>query len=438
MGATPAEAPPDRLDDVYRRCMEPLFERIQVWFPTLQGCEHDLYQTAWASLLDGRPIEDVEKYLEVAVYRAGLKELRRRRRRPTVSLSVAQFRNGSGGRGVWQQGADAIADPTEPLPQEQVESREDARLLAELLEELTPLQRKLVKLRWGCGIPRREAAVLLGISERSAKREMLAAARVISRNAELARSGRWCEQKRGLVVAYSLGTLGSIGAARAREHLRRCATCREVALAVRNRMEDVAALLPLPALASSASFDGVLGRVSELGDLMKGSLTDLGGSAKEHALGLFARTPAADTAATQVAVGGGLRGGGSAVAALTACLIAGSGATYCAIEGVPESLRDMAPIEQKKETERRPDQSQKAEPQAPIAEQRPPTANVQPQPVEGKTTPAAQTPVSSDKSAEAQPSPAPKGSSEFGAASAAAKASTAAPAPSSGGGEFTP
>jgi RNA polymerase sigma factor (sigma-70 family) len=181
MGAAPAEAPPDELEDVYRRCMEPLFELVQTCFPTLRGCEHDLYQTAWASLLDGRPIDDIEQYLEVAVYRAGLKELRRRQRRPIVPLSVAQFRNGSGGRGVWQQGVEALADRTEPLPEEQVESREDARLLAELLDELTPLQRKIVKLCWGCGIPRREAAALLGISERSAKRELLMAARLTAR-----------------------------------------------------------------------------------------------------------------------------------------------------------------------------------------------------------------------------------------------------------------
>jgi RNA polymerase sigma factor (sigma-70 family) len=438
MGATPVKAPPDRLDEVYQRCMEPLFERVQAWFPTLQGCEHDLYQTAWASLLDGRPIEDVEKYLEVAVYRAGLKELRRRRRRPIVSLSVAHFRNGSGGRGVWQQGADAIADRTEPLPEEQVESREDARLLAELLDELTPLQQKLVKLRWGCGIPRREAASLLGISERSAKREMLAAARVIARNADLARSGRWCEQKRGLVVAYSLGTLNSIRAARAREHLRRCATCREVALAVRGRMEGVAALLPLPALAAGSSFEGVLGHLSELGDSMRGSLTDLGASAKEHALGLFARTPAADTAATQVAVGGGLRGGGSAVAAVTACLLAGSGATYCAIEGVPESLRDLSPIVRSKE-DARANRPPEPEQQAPVAEQAPPASVPQPEPVENRTSPAEQNPAASTvATTEAQPSPAPRGSVEFGPAPDSGKPSTPAPAPASGGGEFTP
>lgn len=420
--------------------MEPLFERVQAWFPTLQGCEHDLYQTAWASLLDGRPIEDVEKYLEVAVYRAGLKELRRRRRRPIVSLSVAQFRSGSGGRGVWQQGVDALSDRTEPLPEEQVESREDARLLAELLEELTPLQRKIVKLRWGCGIPRREAAAHLGISERSVKREMLAAARVIARNAELERAGRWCEQKRGLVVAYSLGTLGPMRTARAREHLRRCATCREVALAVRDRVEGLAAVLPLPALVAGTSSNGILARVAELGDSVRTGLTDLGTGAKEHALALFARTPAADTAVSQVAVGGGLRGGGSALAAVTACLVAGGGATYCAIEGVPESVRNLASIERVKEKHSRP-HARQASQQNPPSTQQPASAAPVPLPASSPDRTdslQAQRDSSGQGTAEAKPSPAPAGSVEFGPAPTSAKSSAPAAAPSSGGGEFTP
>ena len=173
MGASPTKAIADPFGDLYTRCMEPLQERMRAWFPTLRGCEEDLYQAAWASLLtNGEGIEDPEKYLEVAVYRAGLKELRRRRRRPIVSLSFARFKNGTGGGGSWQQGVDALAERTEPLPEEQVESREDARLLAELLDELTPLQRRIIKLRWGLGLSRREAASLLGVSEKTVKRQM--------------------------------------------------------------------------------------------------------------------------------------------------------------------------------------------------------------------------------------------------------------------------
>jgi RNA polymerase sigma factor (sigma-70 family) len=216
MDAFPANAASD-VDELYRRCMHPLLERARVWFPTLRGCEEDLYQAAWASLLgNGQPVRDPEKYLAAAVYSAGLKELRRRRRRPVVPLSLARLRTGAGGHATWQQGAEALADRTAPLPEEQVESREDARLLVELLDELTPLQRRIIKLRWGCGLRRRETAGLLGISEKSVKREMEKAAPLIARNVELARAGKWCDPMRSLLLAYSLGSGGSILSQRSR------------------------------------------------------------------------------------------------------------------------------------------------------------------------------------------------------------------------------
>ena len=408
----------------------------------LKGIEEDLYQAAWASLLaKNRSIADIEKYLEAAVFNAGLMELRRRRRRPIVPLSVARFRNGAGGRGAWQQGVDALADRTEPLPEEQVESREDARLLGELLEELTPLQQRIIKLRWGLGIPRREAAALLGISERSVKREMLKAVPIIARNAELARAEEWCEQQQGLVVAYCLGLVGPGRAAKARKHLDRCSSCRAVALSVRNRMQGLAATLPLPALATSPSAEGIFTRAAELGDSVRNGLTDFAAGAKEQALGLFARTPGADTAASQVAAGGGLRGGGSALAAVTACLMAGGGATYCAVEGVPEPLRDLAPLERPKTEQARTDRPEEPDPQAPVADQAPPSAGVpQSDRAESEAKSAESEPDLSptEVTTDAQASPAPKGSVEFGPAAAAAKRPAPAPAPSSGGGEFGP
>ncbi len=439
MGASPAQTPSDQLEEVYRAHMERLLDRVTAWFPTLQGLEEDLYQAAWATLLaKDRSIEDLEMYLEAAVFNAGLKELRRRRRRSSVPLSVTRFREGADGHGVWKQGIDAVADRTEPLPEEHAEDRDDARLVGELLEELTPLQRKIIKLHWGLGIPRREVAAVLSISERTAKRKMLAAAAIIARNAELVRAEKWCEKKQPLVVAYTLGLTGPRRSAKARDHLQWCSGCRVVALEVRDRLQGLAAVLPLPALATHPSAQGLLARAAELGDVVRQGATDLAAGAREHALSLFARTPAADTAASQVAVGGGLRGGGSALAAVTACLVAGGGATYCAVEGVPDSFRGLAPIERSKE-DARVDRPQEPKQQAPVADQAPPASVPQSEPVGNRTSPAeSKSPASTAATTEAQPSPAPRGSVEFGPAPESAKPSTPAPAPASGGGEFTP
>lgn len=434
MDASPGKARAD-LDEVYRRCKGPLLERARAWFPTLRGSEQDLYQAAWTSLLAStRPIENVEKYLEAALYSAGLKELRRRRRKPVVSLTTARLKNGVAGHGALQQGPEALADRTVPLPDEQVQSREDARLLAELLDDLTPLQRRIIKLRWGCGLRRRETAALLGVSERSVKREMERAQPMIAESVELARAGRWCESKQSLVIAYTLGLLSPTRAAKARMHLERCSACRAGAHSVRERLEGVASVLPLPTLLPDQSH-GVIARVAELGDSIQGNLGDLASGVKQHGMALVARTPAGDPTATQLAAGGGLRGSGSMIAAVAACIAAGGGATYCAVEGVPAPVRSLAGAQELPQQQT----AEKPEPQ----EEPPPTENV-------ATAPEAQhaeqpTPSSDTESIEAHEadtsapaSPTPPETNEFGSAPAAERSSTPAAAPSGGGGEFTP
>lgn len=418
--------------------MDPLLERARIWFPTLEGSEQDLYQTAWASLLsNGRPIENLEKYLASAVYSAGLKELRRRRRRPVVSLSGARFRNGAGRRGDWQQGVDALADPTAPLPEEQIESREEAWLLSELLDELTPLQRRIIKLRWGCGVPRRDAAALVGISERSLRREVEKAEPVIAKNVELVRAGRWCEPKKSLVVAYCLGLLGPGRAAKARKHLEHCAACRDVANAMHGRLKGLAAVLPLPTFIATSSSHGIVARAAELGDSVRSGLADLATGVKHNSLALFTRTPAGDTAASQVAVGGGLRGSGSAIAALTACVVAGGGATYCAVEGVPSAVRDVAEIEQ---TQRPQHEKSPTTPEQPANT---PAAVVPvPAPEQGGREPATQ-PQTESKSQQtdgefAPMSPAPANSKELVPTPAARTTRAPVPTPQGGGSEFAP
>jgi RNA polymerase sigma factor (sigma-70 family) len=427
----PTTAPPD---EAYRRCMEPMLEKARCWFPTLRGFERDLYQTAWASLLgSSRPITNVEKYLESAVYSAGLKELRRRRRRPTVPLSVALLDKTEDGNP--RPSIEALIDRTAPLPDEEVEAREAARLLSELLDELTPLQQSVIKLRWGCELPRREAAALLGITERALKREVKKAQPVLAAKAEIAQQGRWCEVKGSLVVAYRLGLLGPRRAAKAREHLESCAGCRATARALGTRLEGLAALLPVPALPAEASH-GLIARAAEAADSARGTVGDLATGAKAQALGLFARAPAADGAAGQVAAAGGLRGGGSMIATLTACVIAGGGATYCAIEGIPDPVRGLTPIQRSNDPSQKKEQQADKEETVPAAGEAPPEIRQEPVDHQPSETPADPSPQ--DEVDTALPSPAPPGSAEFGKASTASAPPQPARAPASGGGEFTP
>jgi RNA polymerase sigma factor (sigma-70 family) len=415
--------------------MGPMLTRARSWFPTLRGFEEDLYQAAWASLLgNSRPIDDLEKYLEAAVYSAGLKELRRRRRRPAASLSVVRL-GGDGSGGERHQVVEALADRTAPLPQDQVESREETRLLVELLDELTPLQRQIIKLRWGFGFPRKEAAAFLGISEKSVKREIEKAAPLIAKNADLASAGRWCESRRSLIVAYSLGLLGPARSSKARMHLDRCPACRSIARGLNRRLDRLGAVLPLPTLADVHNPPAITGRVVEVVDSIRGGLADAGTAAKQHGLGLFARTPGAETA-SQVAAGGGLRGSGSAAAAVTACLIAGGSATYCAVEGVPESVRNLVPLE--RASEPMPTQAEAPEHQPqPVSQPAPNPALTSPnEPSQHDSVPSKA--PQNDTVSKIPASPAPKDSVEFGTQTSASKQPAPAPGRASGGGEFTP
>jgi RNA polymerase sigma factor (sigma-70 family) len=440
MAATATPARGDALGDSYERCMESMLEKARAWFPTLEGLESDLYQAAWESVLRNRErIVDLERYLESALYSAGLEQLRSRRRRRWVPLELVRLGNGPARRRGGVLGPDGLVDRTDPLPEEQIEMREDAQLVEEILSELPPRQQIIVKARWGWGLPRKEIAALLGISERVLKRELLEVAPRISEQAEYLRTGGWCERRRSLIVAYSFELLSARRSASARQHLSRCPGCRTMARELRRRLEELGAAVPLPPLAAHPSSHALFERAGELVDSGRNAMFDLAAGAKHHVLALFTRTPAGETAAGQLAAGGGLRGSGSAVAALAACVVAGGGATYCAVEGVPSAVRDVAGIEQTREPQHEkasttPNQTPTAQtpttavpvtapPQPDDAPAAKPQAEPKPQQTEGEFAPA---------------SPAPPGSKEFGSAPVARTARAPAPAPRTGGGEFTP
>jgi hypothetical protein len=276
---------------------------------------------------------------------------------------------------------------------------------------------------------------MLGISERSAKRALEKAIPTLTRNVELVREGRWCEDKRSLILAYSFDLLSAKRAAKAERHLAACVSCRYVARAVQIRLERVAALVPLPVLALEPPAGQPFAWAVELVDSAWGALADLGSSVKHHALQVFVRTPASDAVAAHAA-GGGLRGGGGLVAAVTVCLVAGGGATYCAVEGVPTAVRDLAGIERPQQQKKKREPKESSAPKPATT----PTPIAAPEPAgsgQGGKPQAAdsQDPQPAEKVIPA--SPAPPGSTEFGLESTSA-ARAPAPAPADGGGEFTP
>lgn len=452
MKAAGKPRPHEGLERAYERNRRPMLRAARTWFPALRGYEQDLYQGAWASLLrdpQEREERDLEKRLAHAVYWQGLQELRRRRRRPAESLDAVTAGNGPNGDGA---GAADIADARAAEPAEQAEIRAMGDLAREVIADLTPRQQTIVKVQWGWGLPRAEVAALLGLSERQVKRELEDAAPVIARNVELVNAERWCESRRSLVVAYAFQVLSARRTAMAEHHLENCPGCRQLVRAVGQRLDGLAAVAPA-GLALEPPAERALPHVAAPFEWARTGIADLGASAKQQLTSLLARTPAGDSGAVQIAAGGGLRGSGGTAAAVVACIAVSGGATYCAVDGVPEPFRKSDNVSQpeKPKRERQRSRARIADEQAaqtltaPTATPAAPAdstdsssgAGAQSQAPTTTPAPAEQPPPPPPD--EAAPSPAPAGGAEFGNASAGAQPSSRpAPAPTGGGGEFGP
>jgi RNA polymerase sigma factor (sigma-70 family) len=421
--------------------MDPMLAKARRWFPTLRGHEADLYHAAWESVLRNRErVVDVEKYLECALYSAGLAELRTRRRKRTTSLESVQARSRSNGEPLGEAGGDWLTDRTVLLPEEQVELRDEVRLLEEVLYELSPLQRTIVKLRWGFGIPRAEAAAMLGVSERVLKRELEDAAPLLLESSRLVRAEAWCETRRSLVLAYALELLSAARARKAVGHLEKCVGCRQLVRELRGSLREIGAVAPLTPIAASGHSDHFLHRTGELLESARGALHGFSG-ARQQVISLFVR-PSGDAAAGQIAAAGGLRGSGTIAATLAACVAAGSGATYCAVDGVPDVVGSVAGIEQhlggaEHDSKQPAQRAQDPAAETPLSATPVPAAQRDPASTQPAATEAKPPTVDTGR-ASAPASPAPAGTSEFGSAKASSAPKTPAPATGSGAGEFGP
>ena len=354
--------------------------RARRWFPSLSEADlEDLYQGAWLSVVRTQSeVRDLDSYLYEAVHSQGLMELRRRRRRPTVPLDPSAKGRADGGR---EGGIERLVDETTSLPEEVAETRALAATVADLLAELSPRQRLIVKARWGWGLSREETAALAGTSQRTVKRELARLAPRLAENARAVESGEWCARKRSLITAYAIGLLSERRAERANQHLRGCPACRALVHELRHRADEVAALLPVPSVLELPG-PGPLARLGELADAPRSELADLVTSAKQHATTLALRgTDPTPLAAARP---------GTVAATLMGC-VAFAGGTYCAVEGVPGSLGLTLKADRSEDGPRR------ARPEArPVqAEQSPvPPVSVQaPDPAVGGTPPAQPPPV---------------------------------------------
>ena len=180
------------------------------------------------------------------------------------------------------------------------------------------------------------------------------------------------------------------------------ATCRAMLREIRTTLRDVAAVLPMPVL-----FEQHADRTIPVVD----RLSDAWATVKNAVASLFGRGPGSGTALEQAGTAGGAAlGGGAAAKLVTACLVAGGGAAICAETGLFSGNADPPPLAERAERE-----AAAAPTPQPSRARLVPTQRREPSKSRPPQRRRSTRPATSSPAARPDPSPAPAGSTEFGA-----------------------
>jgi RNA polymerase sigma factor (sigma-70 family) len=370
----------------------------------------ELYQEAWAEALEiqarGEEIQNLGALLRTIAWRRGRDRLRKQTPDTFDPTGPALERH---------------ADPG-MAPEDVVAVRLDAALIRQVVESLEPRHAAVIKLRFERHLNSREIGVELGVSPKRLEKIVTEAyARVEQALAEPQHGeSEWRRHQRSLLLACEAG-LASVGQRQqARAMLRDDPGARALLAEIRRTLDRVAAILPVPLLATAAHTRllrlrvGVSDRLAALRDALAGLAHRLTG----HPL-----------AAEQAGAGGTISLGGAAVLKATLVCVAFTGGTVVCLTGglghghhPPTSPRPGLSARSTRAAEPIP------RPALPAPARR---VHVASRRVGGTTTRA---------SAPAAPSPAPAGGTEFGpgAVGSSSAPAQASAAPSGGGGEFLP
>lgn len=324
----------------------------------------------------------------------------------------------------------------EQPPEERVAAGSELAVLREIVAELPERRRAVVKLRYFFDREPKEVQLMLGISARTYRLEIERALRHIAQRYQVAREGRWCDDRRSLILAYVAGIAGPRKAVEARLHLQACRACAQMAAELRLAARKVAAVAPLPELALQ---DGTLARMAEGLAVARDQLADLGGQAKQHAFSLVARTD--PTASGNYLAG--TRPGAMAATVASCVAIGGGAATYCAAEGLPDPIRPVFGVERPEARAKQEPSTATEQPASPApVTQAPPSESGPPQPASVPSAPQAPPPEPEPRSDFdfEKSTPAASSASQRGRESAGSVGGPepATPAPAGPGSEFGP
>jgi DNA-directed RNA polymerase specialized sigma24 family protein len=219
----------------------------------------------------------------------------------------------------------ALADDGATV-EEQVVTRDEARIARNLLDSLDERQRDVLKLRWDLQLSGAEVRAALGLSDRQYQRLTEEGIAAIADRVEQFRNGSWSRRQRSLLAACLVRVaqdgdrrVGIASAKQRKEAQRLVESDPHVAallVEVRAALRGGAPLLPMPALL----VDGDALATSRFVDVAlqaRTYLADLTQAAKQHATSLYIRsvdpallaTPRPGTAVATIAAGLVLTGG---------------------------------------------------------------------------------------------------------------------------------
>jgi RNA polymerase sigma factor (sigma-70 family) len=401
----------DSPEGEYERYRAAVLGMLAKRFPRLDADERlSIYHDAWTRVLAkrarGERFESLRAYLLATTGAEALHMLSRARVPTPVGPDDPRIT--------------ALADGAPPLD-EQVVTRDQARIARNLLDTLDERQRDVLKLRWDLQLTGAEVRAALGLTERQYRRLAEEGATALAERVEEHESGQWSRRTRSLLVACLVEVTRDgerrvgIASRRQREEAQRLLESDPHVAAlyaeVRRSVRGVAALLPLPVFVAEPGGPSALARVGELASDALDLLAHPVETAKNHATSLYIRVGDPSLLA------GGPRPGTAAVA-LAGALALGGG-TYGAYQVIAPVSPPPAPAAatQIAEPIPRPTPPRVARPTPPHDAPKPTRNPKPPTPIAPKPPSApqpAQPPAPTATPTQATPPPKPPQTTEFG------------------------
>jgi len=185
----------------------------------------DLFQiavtAAWAKERDGEPIRNPRAFLRQVIVNQRKMQLRSQRRHPASSFDeLAATAESTGGPSV-----EAITD-RRPSVAEQVERREVAELVTQILLTIEPRARTVWTMRYLEGRTPDQVTAALGLTRRQYSRLFERATIAINRKWMAYLASDWCPGYASKFASLAAGRATPRQAHEAREHLDACPSCR--------------------------------------------------------------------------------------------------------------------------------------------------------------------------------------------------------------------